>query len=135
MTPPTPLPDIHIKVDVQYLAPFSKPDAKPARHLFAYIIRIENHSADSWQLLRRHWHVTDGLGRVTDVEGEGVVGKQPILPPQGVYVYDSLVTLEAAPGRMEGHYIFRDAWGKLGRADIAPFVLALPEGEGGRVLN
>lgn len=130
MNAPTSLPDIQVSVEVKHLPQYSG----GSRQLFAYLIRIENISPDSWQLLSRFWRITDALGRETVVEGEGVVGQQPVLPPQGVYVYDSLVTVEAAPARMEGHYIFQDAWGNTGRAEIAPFVLEVPSA-GGRVLN
>ena len=78
-------------------------------------------------MLGREWHITDGGGRETRVQGEGVVGEQPVIAPGGVYVYDSFVTLEDVPGQMSGHFELRDAWGQPGRAQIPVFVLALPE--------
>ncbi len=138
MTPLPPLPDgslpeidVRVQVSTKYLPQHSS----AARQFFAYVVHIENHTPDSWQLLRRVWYITDALDRQTVVEGEGVIGQQPILPPQGVYIYDSLVTLEAAPGRMKGHYILQDAWGHLGRANIATFALQVPGWEHNRVLN
>ena len=119
---------------------FRPEHSQPGRWLFQYVIRIENHADESWQVLGREWTITDGLGRVTQVAGEGVVGQTPVLAPGGVYVYDSFVTLEAAPGSMVGHYRIRDAWGRESVAAIPEFALLPPEaaqegGGSGRVLN
>ncbi len=129
-------PDVRVSVEVRF-----RPDhSRSGRWLFQYLMRIENHADESWQIVGREWTITDGLGRVTQVAGEGVVGHTPVLAPGGVYVYDSFVTLEAAPGSMGGQYLLRDAWGKAGRATIPEFSLALPpelaeDGAHGRVLN
>ncbi|GGJ60979.1 Co2+/Mg2+ efflux protein ApaG [Deinococcus aquiradiocola] len=130
-------PDLSVAVDVRY-----RPDhSRDGRWLFQYVITIENRADESWQVLAREWTITDGEGRVTQVAGEGVVGQTPVLAPGGVYVYDSFVTLQVAPGRMEGRYRVRNAWGHEAWAPIPPFVLALPDGVPGgdsgqgRVLN
>lgn len=115
-------PDLRISVTVQHLAAHSQ----PGRQVFSYVIRIENHAADSWQVMARHWFITDGGGRGTQVEGEGVIGQQPVIAPGGVFVYDSFVTLEDVPGSMSGYYELRDAWGQKGRAPIPAFALAVP---------
>jgi ApaG protein len=116
-----------------------RPDHSQAgRWLFQYVIRIENHADESWQVLGREWTITDGLGRVTQVAGDGVVGQTPVLAPGGAYVYDSFVTLEAAPGSMSGSYRIRDAWGRESTAAIPEFALLLPPetvSQDGRVLN
>lgn len=131
-------PDVRVLVEVRYRADHSQ----PGRWLFQYVIRIENHADESWQVMGREWTIQDGQGRVTQVAGEGVVGQTPVIAPQGVYVYDSFVTLETAPGSMSGSLLLRNAWGQEGRASIPAFVLALPdgsepqgEGRPGRVLN
>ncbi|GGR32343.1 ApaG domain-containing protein [Deinococcus ruber] len=134
------LPDLRVTVEPRFRPDYSE----PGRWLFQYIIRIENHTSESWQVVAREWMITDGLGRVTSVSGEGVVGQMPILPPGGVYVYDSFVTLESTPGRMSGLLMLRDAWNAPGRTYIPEFELRLPlefsemeeKGETpGRVLN
>ncbi len=104
----------------------------PGRQVFTYVIRIENHSEETWQLLARHWQIVDAGGRQTVVDGEGVVGEQPVIPPGGVFVYDSFVTVQDTPGRMEGHYVMQDAWGMRAQVPILPFVLEVP---GERMLN
>ena len=75
----------------------------------------------------------DGGGWVeTVVDGEGVVGEQPVIPPGGAFVYDSFVTVQDTPGRMAGHYLMQDAWGVRAQVPIPPFVLEVP---GERTLN
>ena len=132
-------PDVRVTVEPRF-----RPDhSQPGRWLFQYVIRIENRTSESWQIMGREWTITDGLGRVTSVAGEGVVGQTPIIAPGGVYVYDSFVTLEVTPGRMGGAYLLRDAWNAPGRVEIPEFELRLPvefsemEGAGqpGRTLN
>ena len=125
---PLPAPDIQVEVDVTHLPTHST----PGRQVFTYVIRIENRSDQTWQLLARHWDIVDAGGRETAVDGEGVVGEQPVIPPGGRFVYDSFVTLEATPGRMGGHYVMQDAWGAQAEVPIPPFMLEVP---GERTLN
>ena len=115
-------PDIRVTVEPRFRLDHSQ----PGRWLFQYVIRIENHSSASWQVMGREWTITDGSGRVTDVAGEGVVGQTPVLAPGGVYVYDSFVTLASTPGRMSGFYLLRDAWNAPGRVAVPAFELRLP---------
>lgn len=126
--PDTPVPDIQVSVEVQHLSAHST----PGRELFTYLIRIENHSDQTWKLIARHWDIVDAAGHETVVDGEGVVGEQPVIPPGGHFVYDSFVTVEAVPGRMGGYYVMQDAWGEGVQVPIPPFVLDVP---GTRVLN
>lgn len=123
-----PVPDVRVHVDVSYLAAHSA----PGRRLFTYVIRIENRSDETWQLLARHWDILDASGRETVVDGEGVVGEQPVIPPGGAFVYDSFVTVQDTPGRMAGHYVMQDAWGVQAQVPVPPFVLEVP---GERTLN
>ncbi|MBB5233680.1 Co2+/Mg2+ efflux protein ApaG [Deinococcus budaensis] len=123
-----PAPDVRVHVDVSYLPAHSA----PGRRLFTYVIRIENRSDETWQLLARHWDILDASGRQTVVDGEGVVGEQPVIPPGGAFVYDSFVTVQDTPGRMAGHYLMQDAWGVRVQVPIPPFVLEVP---GERTLN
>lgn len=127
-----PLPDLRVSVTVQH-----RPErSQPGRTLFQYVITIENHDSESWQVLEREWQIEDGRGEVTTVQGAGVVGETPVIAPGGVYVYDSFVSLEATPGRMVGRYVVRNAWGARSLALVPAFVLALPgETPPGRVLN
>jgi ApaG protein len=91
--------------------------------VFAYFVRIENTTSEHVQLLRRHWIITDGTGNVQEVEGEGVVGKQPVIGPGEVHEYSSFSVLPTLEGSMEGTYLMRRENGVLFRAQIPQFAL------------
>ena len=56
------------------------------------------------QLLSREWHIIDSVGEELVVEGDGVVGQQPIIDPGNSYTYESGTDLKTGIGTMEGHY-------------------------------
>ncbi len=71
------------------------------------------------QLLGRYWLITNGHGRETEVQGEGVVGEQPHIPAGGEYQYTSGAVIETPLGTMQGHYEMIDI-------DGAPFRIEIP---------
>jgi ApaG protein len=85
--------------------------------VWAYHVRIENKGSETVQLLRRHWKITDALGRVQEVKGAGVVGEQPILHPGDAYEYTSGTPLSTPSGIMVGSYQMETLGGE--RFDIA----------------
>lgn len=101
---------IRITVRPIYILDYSLPHL--GHFMFAYFVRIENTSRRTVQLLTRHWHIVDSNGDTQDVDGEGVVGEQPILPPGGVHEYNSYCVLKSPRGYMEGSYTF------IGRDDV-----------------
>lgn len=122
MTPYTATTDeITIKVNPVYLE--AQSDFMERKFVFAYFIRIENHGAEVVQLLRRHWFINHDGGRVEEVEGEGVVGKQPVIKPGEVHEYNSFCVLDTFEGTMEGTYLMQRANGEYFRATIPKFVL------------
>ena len=98
-------------------------DVFASRFVFAYFVRIENHGPAEVQLLRRHWVIRHGDGRTVDVEGEGVIGQQPVLAPGSAHVYHSFCVLETMEGSMEGTYLMQRANGSRFRAQIPRFAL------------
>ena len=66
---------ITIRVAVNFLPEQSQPDT--GKWFWIYHIRIENGGHQTVQLRTRHWRITDGHGRVSRIDGEGVVGEQP----------------------------------------------------------
>ena len=78
---------IRVTVESQFLAEHSSPEND--RYAFAYFVTIANEGAPRVQLRRRHWIITDGNGKVEEVEGPGVVGEQPILEQGDVHRYTS----------------------------------------------
>ncbi|WP_046743655.1 Co2+/Mg2+ efflux protein ApaG [Kordia zhangzhouensis] len=71
---------------------------------FGYQITIENQSKDSVQLTSRHWQIFDALNNIEIVDGEGVIGKKPVLKPGESHTYQSGCLLASPIGAMRGHY-------------------------------
>ncbi len=73
-------------------------------YAFCYEISIENHSKDSVQLMSRHWDIFDALQNMETVDGEGVIGKKPVLKPGECYSYTSGCLLASPFGAMRGYF-------------------------------
>ena len=71
---------------------------------FTYQITIENQSKDSVQLHSRHWEIYDALNDVDTVDGEGVIGKKPVIKPGEVFSYSSGCLLSSPIGAMKGYF-------------------------------
>ena len=115
---------ITVRVAVNYLPEQSRIEA--GKWFWVYHIRIENGSEETVQLLTRHWRIKDGMGHVSHVDGDGVVGEQPRLAPGQTHDYVSGCPLPTPHGSMEGHYSFRRATGALLEVAIPFFPLAAP---------
>ena len=95
--------DIKICVQPKYEPEYSQPPA--SKYIFSYQITIENLGQDTVQLLRRHWIIWDSNGATREVEGEGVVGQQPVLEPGESYTYSSWCNLTTPIGKMFGVFL------------------------------
>ncbi|WP_432472102.1 Co2+/Mg2+ efflux protein ApaG [Amphritea sp. HPY] len=115
---------IDIDVETAYLPEQSDPDKK--RFVFSYHITITNHNEQPVQLLSRRWLIVDGDEKIQEVEGEGVVGEQPVIAPEQSYSYTSGTVLATRVGCMQGHYQMKADDGELFQAAIQPFTLAQP---------
>ncbi len=73
-------------------------------YAFDYQITIENQSNDSVQLLSRHWNIFDSLNNIEIVEGDGVIGKKPVIKPNKKHTYKSHCLLTSTLGAMNGFY-------------------------------
>jgi ApaG protein len=91
-----------------------------------YTVTISNESAETVQLLTRHWVITDGTGHIEEVRGPGVVGKQPTMKPGESFEYTSGCPLSTPFGVMEGTYQMVTQNGERFDAKIAPFTLSEP---------
>ena len=96
------------------------------RYVFAYTIHIRNEGKVPARLLGRRWLITDGNGKVQEVEGEGVVGEQPWLRPGEGFEYTSGAVLETDIGTMRGSYDVLADDGTRFAAPIPPFTLSVP---------
>lgn len=71
-------PRVCVQVQSVYIESQSSPEEE--RYVFAYTVTIRNLGRSQVQLLGRYWLITNGHGRETEVQGEGVVGEQPHIP-------------------------------------------------------
>ena len=116
---------IRVTVTPFYLEDQSQPEA--GRFVWAYRVRIENTGGDSVRLLRRSWQITDSRGRTQRVDGEGVVGEQPVLGPGDAFEYTSGTPLETPSGFMRGAYRMVDTRsGENFDAAVPAFSLDIP---------
>lgn len=115
---------VRVRVESEYSPQRSQPLKK--QWFFLYTITILNESTDTVQLLTRHWIITDGTGRVEEVRGPGVVGKQPTLKPGDSFEYTSGCPLATPFGVMEGTYQMISHAGDRFDVKIAPFTLSEP---------
>jgi ApaG protein len=93
---------VQIEVESRFVPENSNVDEN--QFLFAYEIRITNMTESRVQLLNRHWIITDGLGRVEEVKGPGVIGQQPWIDPGETFEYESFCPLSTPTGSMRGSY-------------------------------
>ena len=118
--------DIEVSVEPFFLPERSEPDE--GRWFWAYRVTISNQSGATVKLLTRYWRIVDGVGRVEEVRGPGVVGEQPELAPGDSYQYTSGCPLTTPSGIMQGRYTMSDGKGGLFDVEIPAFSLDLPEG-------
>ena len=118
---------ITVLVETAYIEKDSDPDNQ--YFVWAYRIKIENNSADTVQLMSRHWMITDALGRQQEVRGAGVVGEQPVLAPGASFSYSSGTPLQTPSGFMCGTYAMRADNGREFDIEIPAFSLDCPHDE------
>lgn len=117
--------DVKISVETYYQN--DKLKNIEGNNMFAYRITIENKGEYTLKLLRRHWEIIDGANGLSEVDGEGVVGFQPVLEPNEKYTYVSGCALECDFGKMKGYYIMQRQFdGKELTIQIPEFQLIVP---------
>ncbi|MEO1434606.1 MAG: Co2+/Mg2+ efflux protein ApaG [Bacteroidota bacterium] len=94
-----------VKISVQSVYQPELSHQNGGKYVFAYQVTIENQNDFAVQLLRRHWFIYDSLGEKREVEGFGVIGKQPVIPPGGAHQYVSGSAFDSDFGAMHGTYL------------------------------
>lgn len=115
---------IRITVKPAYLPERSSPES--SQYAFMYKVELFNVGTEPAQLRSRHWVITDANGKVEEVRGEGVVGKQPRLGPGERFEYTSWAMLRTPFGTMRGSYLMVRPGGQQFEARISEFALTLP---------
>lgn len=118
--------DITVSVEPHFLEEQSAPESR--HFVWAYHVRIHNHGEEAVQLLTRYWRITDSLGHVQEVRGDGVVGKQPLLRPGEMFEYASGAPLPTPSGIMVGAYEMVTEAGERFDVEIPAFSLDSPHG-------
>ena len=108
-TTPLPIDDakasLRVRVRPEYLP--ARSDPYQPMHVFSYHVTIDysaGRGAPRVRVADRHWCIIDASGATETVDGEGVVGVQPILVPGERFEYASYCPLRSRWGTMEGHY-------------------------------
>ena len=115
---------IKVQVVSKYIPEHTNPDIP--RYFFAYWVTITNDSKTTIKLLDRHWEITDATGKLEVVDGEGVIGKQPIINAGESFSYNSFCPLETEFGMMTGHYQVKREDGHFMKIKIPKFQLISP---------
>lgn len=110
---------VQVSVETSYQPEYSSPTQ--LHYVFTYRITIENHSDYTVKLHRRHWFIHDANNNIREVEGEGVVGQQPILEPGEIHQYVSGCNLRSGLGKMHGTYLMEKV------VDGTQFEVIIPE--------
>jgi len=93
---------VKVSVETLYQQEYSNPANE--HFMFAYKITVENMTDYAVQLMRRRWDIFDSNGTKREVEGEGVVGLQPVIEPGDFHEYVSGCNLKTEMGSMKGGY-------------------------------
>lgn len=116
---------VQVTVETAYQPNYSSPNQ--FHYVFTYHITIENKSDVTVKLMRRHWFISDATYPVREIEGEGVVGKQPVLEPGASHQYISGCNLRSGVGKMYGTYLMeRVSDGKEFTVKIPEFNMLVP---------
>ena len=110
---------VKISVETIYQPEYSNPVNE--HFMFAYKVNIENLTEFSVQLLNRHWEIFDSNGSKREVDGEGVVGMQPVIDPGENHEYVSGCNLKTDMGSMKGFYEMKRV------VDREVFLVSIPE--------
>jgi len=116
---------IKISVKCNFEDRFSKPEN--GLFLFSYKITLENRNSFPIQLMKRHWYIYDSSTKRREVEGEGVIGVQPVIQPGETYSYNSSCDFTTDTGKMYGYYMMQNLDSKEEfKVNIPSFVMIVP---------
>ncbi|AXJ02020.1 ApaG protein [Cyclonatronum proteinivorum] len=112
-----------VKVSVKPVFIENESDIISGKYVYAYFITIENIGPDPIKLLTRYWHISDSTGDVYEIEGEGVIGRQPVIQPGKSHSYNSYCVLKSMSGSMKGYYLMQRDSGERVKVTIPVFQL------------
>jgi len=113
--------NIRVRVEAQYDPGRSSPPNN--QWFFLYTVNITNEGDDTVKLISRHWVIADGMGKIEEVRGPGVVGNEPVLAPGKTFEYTSGCALTTPIGTMHGTYQMINQSDEQFDIEIARFTL------------
>lgn len=116
--------NIRITVYPIYLDGQSSPQEN--QYVWAYHVIIENTGGETVHLKTRHWRITNSYGQTQEINGDGVVGEQPVIEPGEVFEYTSGVPLSTPSGIMVGFYRMETSTGEMLDIPVPAFSLDSP---------
>jgi len=117
--------DISVRVENNFQEESSNPVKD--HFVFSYRVTIHNLGEHTVKLLSRKWDIIDSNTQHRKIEGEGVVGRQPVLEPGQSHEYVSGCNFQTDMGKMKGHYIMEKvADGEQFDVDIPEFHMVAP---------
>jgi len=116
---------VKVTVETEYMPEYSSP--AQYHFVFTYRITIENVSDHTIRLMSRHWDIMDVTHSKREVDGDGVVGKQPVLDPGEAHQYVSGCNLKSGMGSMCGYFTMEKILdGKIFQVNIPRFIMIVP---------
>ncbi len=115
-------------IRIHIISTYSPENSDPQRGMwyFFYQVKIANHADQPVRLISRHWKITNAEGVVSEVNGPGVVGKQPHIMPGESFHYTSACPLDSPFGSMHGNYTMISDSGTIFDAKVPSFTLSKP---------
>ena len=115
---------IEVFAEPIYLEDESEPHSE--QFVWSYKITIKNRSERAVKLRKRHWKITDSNGLTHEIQGDGVVGLEPVVKPGESFSYTSGAVLSAPSGIMFGNYEMESLEGESFKVSIPAFSLDSP---------
>jgi|TARA_B110000259_G_scaffold94394_1_gene109271 ApaG protein len=116
--------NIRVSVKTDFLSDQS--DVENKLWVWSYHILIENNGNNTVQLIDRYWKITDETGHVKEVNGSGVIGRQPSIKPGESFEYSSGTPLNKPSGFMFGNYRMINEKNESFFIDVPIFSLDIP---------
>jgi ApaG protein len=116
---------MHIDVQPEYMPEQSNPEQH--NFVFAYHVRITNIGQIAAQIISRYWIIKNATGVIEEVNGLGIVGRQPFLQPGQGFEYTSVCPLNTHSGSMRGSFFCVAEDGERFDVPILPFELFIPK--------
>lgn len=133
---------VQVRASALFVPEYSDLQMESDKYFYTYSIRmslvpegciVNGMRFDSCQLYWRHWIIRENDNIVSDVNGEAVIGKYPLLyPGDKEFVYQSCSSHRLSPGSIEGSFTFvpgrlTDPKGAEFEVEVPRFLLQYPD--------